>query len=213
MNIKIISAVVMTGTIAIVFSLHRHKTDSPEAQPKSDHGIVSDASPPSPPPTPPVQQQKQLTPAVLPVESRKNIDNENGLNQLSLIGTVVGEQEFALIRNNANYNEKLFKKNDSIFDVGLLKVIRNNSVIIAANGKQIELSVQSKSSSMPLRQEIPVVFKPAPQVQQPDLPKPAQPEVVRNDQPIIQKSPDELIAEGFSLFENAMKNSGKNSRP
>lgn len=67
-------------------------------------------------------------------------------NKLSLLGIVLGDCRLALVRNNSTNCERFFKYNESVFGEGRLTAIRNDSIVILANGERIGLSLQSRSS-------------------------------------------------------------------
>ncbi|MBT1071967.1 type II secretion system protein GspC [Pelotalea chapellei] len=61
--------------------------------------------------------------------------------ELMLLGTAVGSfrETFALVRNNAKQEERVFRLGDVVFDAGRLVEVRKEQAFIVINGKKVEL--------------------------------------------------------------------------
>jgi|Deesub1362A_J573_1020465.scaffolds.fasta_scaffold08811_3 general secretion pathway protein C len=62
-------------------------------------------------------------------------------SDLTLIGTVIGPPDYAIIRNESESKEEIFKKGENVFDRGILIEIKASSVRIRQGGSEYTLSI------------------------------------------------------------------------
>ncbi|MDL1970497.1 MAG: hypothetical protein LWW94_05920 [Candidatus Desulfofervidaceae bacterium] len=71
---------------------------------------------------------------------------EKAVHSLTLLGTVTGQNyhSFAIIKNNKTKKQEIFKIGEMVFDIGVLKKVFKNKVLIELEGRPIELYLQDK---------------------------------------------------------------------
>ncbi len=116
---------------------------------------------------------------------------------VSLIGTVQGDYNLALIRNNITNQEKLFKPSDTVFGSGILVTVYSNSAELLADGERIIMAVQSQSRNYQTPDIAPA--KSAMQeTQQVVSPSQSPPLLTQQEQAVLK--PEELVADAVATF-------------
>ncbi|QEM69843.1 general secretion pathway protein GspC [Geobacter sp. FeAm09] len=85
--------------------------------------------------------QGQLTPIVNAPATAQAAAPATAPAELMLLGTAVGSfrETFALVRNTAKQEERVFRLGDMVFDAGRLAEVRKERAFIVVGGKKVEL--------------------------------------------------------------------------